>query len=60
LNLRTLNDAFFTLFEAMFGSWDCGETFKNKDANWSFLAVSKRFFGTPQKLLKLRTLTDAY
>ena len=27
------------LFDTSFGSWNCGETFENKDAKWCFLAV---------------------
>ena len=41
LKSRTLNGAFLRYLKRCFGSWDCGETFENKDANWWFLAVLK-------------------
>ena len=41
LKSRTLNGAFLRFLKQCFGSWDCGETFGNKDANWYFLAVFK-------------------
>ena len=41
LKSRTLNGAFLRFLKQCFGSWDCGETFGNKDADWYFLAVFK-------------------
>jgi len=41
LKSSTLNGAFLRYLKQCFGSWDCGETFDNKDANWYFLAVFK-------------------
>ena len=63
LKSRTLNGTFLRYLKRCFGGWDCGETFRNKDANWYFLAVSfndSLEVGTSQKFVKLRTLTGAY
>ena len=33
LKSRTRNGAFLRYLKQCFGSWDCGKTFENKDAN---------------------------
>ena len=48
---RTHTGAFWGNLKRCFGSWNCGETFENKDASWWFLVV---FETTVLKLELLR------
>ena len=59
LKPRTLTGAFLRYLKQCFGSWDCVETFGNKDANLYFLAVFKTILWKLEKL-EIRTLTGAY
>jgi len=44
LKSRTLNGAFLRYLKRCFGSWDCRETFENKDAYWCKLTLLIRCF----------------
>ena len=53
LKSKTLNGAFWRNMKRCFGSWNLGETFENKDANWWFLAVFETMILKLEMLIKI-------